>query len=89
MSETKRIMVSVPNKLLLEVDKLVKEENGNRSQFVREAIQLYILERKKRLLRERLKEGYQRMAALNLVLAEEGAGMDPLEEYEKELAEAE
>lgn len=89
MSETKRIMVSVPNKLLLEVDKLVKEESGNRSQFVREAIQLYILERKKRLLRERLKEGYQRMAALNLVLAEEGAGMDPLEEYEKELAEAE
>ncbi len=89
MSETKRIMVSVPNKLLLEVDKLVKEENGNRSQFVREAIQHYILERKKRLLRERLKEGYQRMAALNLVLAEEGAGMDPLEEYEKELAEAE
>ncbi|NLY10243.1 MAG: ribbon-helix-helix protein, CopG family [Firmicutes bacterium] len=82
-------MVSVPNKLLLEVDKLVKEENGNRSQFVREAIQHYILERKKRLLRERLKEGYQRMAALNLVLAEEGAGMDPLEEYEKELAEAE
>lgn len=89
MTRTKRIMISVPNKLLKEVDKAVKEDNGNRSQFIREAIQMYVLERKKCVLREKLKDGYQRMAALNLVLAEEGSDEILLDNYERELAEAE
>lgn len=89
MAETKRIMISLPHKLLAEVDRIVEEENGNRSQFVREAMQMYILERKKQILREKLKEGYQRMAALNLLLAEEGTDDELLEKYERQLAEAE
>ena len=89
MAETKRIMISLPDKLLCEVDRIVEEENGNRSQFVREAMQMYILERKKEVLREKLKDGYQRMAALNLVLAEEGSDEELLDHYERQLAEAE
>ncbi len=89
MSQTKRIMISLPNRLLEEVDRVVQEENGNRSQFVREAMQMYVLERKKQDLREKLKDGYQRMAALNLVLAEEGSDEKLLDHYERQLAEAE
>lgn len=89
MSQTKRIMVSVPNKLLQEVDRAVQEDKINRSQFVREAMQLYIRERKKSALRNELKDGYQRMAALNLILAEEGSDDKLLDQYESQLAEAE
>lgn len=89
MSQTKRIMVSVPNKLLQEVDQAVKEEHGNRSQFIREAMQMYVLERKRIALREKLKTGYQSMAALNLLIAEEGADEKLLDQYERQLAEAE
>lgn len=89
VAETRRIMISLSQKLLNEVDRLAQEENVNRSQFVREAMQMYILERRKKALRERLKEGYQRMAAINLVLAEEGSDEELLDKYERQLAEAE
>ncbi len=89
MAQTKRIVVSLPKNLLQEVDRVVQEENSNRSQFVRDAMQMYILEHRKEVLRERLKNGYQKMAALNLVLAEEGSDEQLLDHYERQLAEAE
>ncbi len=89
MAGSKRIMVSLPNKLLSEVDKIVREQNCSRSQCVQEAMQMYVMDRKKEILREELKEGYQSMAALNLVLAEEGPDEDSLSYYERQLAEAE
>lgn len=89
MAQTKRIMISIPNKLLQEVDRVVKEENGNRSQFIREAIKMYICEKNRLNLREQLKNGYQRMAAINLLLAEEANDEKLLEKYERKLAEAE
>ena len=51
MAQTKRIMISVPNKLLEEVDQVVQESNGNRSQFIREAVHWYILHKKRAVLR--------------------------------------
>ncbi len=47
MAETKRIMVSLPNSLLEEVDFIVSMEKKNRSEFVKEAMKLYIREKKK------------------------------------------
>jgi len=82
-------MISVPNRLLEEVDRVVKEENGNRSQIIGEAVKMYILERKRLSLREELKDGYQTMAAINLRLAEEGTDEQLLDQYESQLAEAE
>lgn len=82
-------MISVPNKLLKEVDRVVKEENGDRSQIISEAVKVYILERKRLNLREKLKDGYQIMAAINLKLAEEGTDEQLLAQYESQLAEAE
>ena len=89
VADTKRIMIYVPEHLLVEVDAIVREERINRSEFVREAMKMYIIERRKKVLRERLIEGYQLMADLNLLLAEEGTDDESLEYYERQLAEAE
>lgn len=71
MSQVKRIMISLPDSLLAEVDGIVAAEQLNRSEFIREAMKLYIAERKRRLLREQMKKGYLEMANINLALAVE------------------
>ncbi|MFA5535855.1 MAG: ribbon-helix-helix protein, CopG family [Bacillota bacterium] len=71
MSGVKRIMISIPEQLLEEVDGLVSMEKRNRSEFIREATKLYIAEKKRRRLRDQMKQGYQEMAQINLKLATE------------------
>ncbi len=71
MAETKRIMISLPNNLLSEVDGIVAMEKRTRSEFIREAMKLYLQERKKRQIREKMQRGYQEMAKLNLALSRE------------------
>jgi len=71
VSQVKRIMISLPDSLLAEVDGIVAAEQLNRSEFIREAMKLYIAERKRRLLREQMKTGYIEMAKINLSLAVE------------------
>ena len=71
LSETKRIMISVPNRLLQEVDGIVERENSNRSEFIRQAMKLYLTERKKRHIRETMQKGYLEMANINLHIASE------------------
>ena len=62
-------MISLPDSLLAEVDDIVEAERVNRSEFIREAMKLYIAERKRQILREQMKKGYLEMARLNLALA--------------------
>jgi len=64
-------MISLPQNLLSEVDGVVELEKRTRSEFIREAMKLYLQERKKRQIRERMQEGYMEMARLNLTLANE------------------
>ncbi|CEP69254.1 Ribbon-helix-helix [Moorella glycerini] len=71
MPGVKRIMISLPESLLAEVDGLATLERRNRSEFIREAMKLYITERKRRNIREQMKRGYQEMASINLALAVE------------------
>lgn len=71
MAEVKRIMISLPDNLLQEVDGIVADEKLNRSEFIREAMKLYIQERKRRTIREKMKKGYAEMAKINLGLASE------------------
>ncbi|WP_107728638.1 CopG family ribbon-helix-helix protein [Desmospora activa] len=71
LSETKRIMISLPQHLLQEVDGLVEKENSNRSELVRQAMKMYLHERKKRLIREMMQQGYMEMAKINLNIASE------------------
>ncbi len=46
LQNTKRIMISLPDHLLQEVDGIVAMENSNRSEFIRQAMKLYVGERK-------------------------------------------
>jgi len=71
LAETKRIMISLPHNLLEEVDGIVASEKRTRSDFIREAMRLYLMEREKRQIRERMQRGYMEMAKLNLRLANE------------------
>jgi CopG family transcriptional regulator/antitoxin EndoAI len=77
MASSKRIVVSVPDSLLREVDGLVAMERWNRSALVREAVRIYVEERKKRDMRQQMKRGYREMARINLTLAEEGPLFEP------------
>ncbi|SDZ36675.1 transcriptional regulator, CopG family [Proteiniborus ethanoligenes] len=76
MAETKRIMISLPNSLLEEVDDIVSMESKNRSEFIREAMKLYLRERKKIQIKEKMKNGYREMSQINLYLAEMGLEED-------------
>ncbi len=68
---TKRIMISLPDQLLREVDGIVELEKSNRSELIRQAMRLYLGERKKRTLRESMQRGYMEMAKINLHIASE------------------
>ncbi|WP_028309726.1 ribbon-helix-helix protein, CopG family [Desulfitibacter alkalitolerans] len=89
MSRVKRIMISIPENLLKEVDGLANREKRNRSEFIREAMKLYISEQNKRNIREQMKKGYQEMAQINLCLAVENYEVEneAQEYYEEKLAE--
>jgi len=89
MAGVKKVMVSLPDSLLKEVDGILAKENKNRSEFIREAMKLYLMERRKKEIREHLKRGYIQMAQLNLQLAEEGLAADEadLREYEQRVLE--
>lgn len=76
MAETKKIMVSIPNSLLEEVDFIVSTEKKNRNEFVKEAMKLYIREKRRLDVCERLKCGYVEMSQINLALAESGLEQD-------------
>ncbi|MCR3921704.1 MAG: ribbon-helix-helix protein, CopG family [Firmicutes bacterium] len=64
-------MISLPHNLLEEVDGIVASEKRSRSDFIREAMRLYLSEREKQQIRERMQRGYTEMAKLNLRLANE------------------
>ena len=76
MAELRRIMISIPNNLLQEVDGIVAMEKLSRSQFVREAMRQYLEERRRKAARDMMRRGYEEMAAINLLLAEEGLAVD-------------
>ncbi len=91
MAESRKILISLPEQLLKEVDSIVSIEKTNRSEFVRRTIQLYIRERRKIEVRDRLKKVYQEMAEINIKLSEIWfeADNDLQKKYEKRLGELE
>jgi CopG family transcriptional regulator / antitoxin EndoAI len=77
-SATTEILVRLPQNLVSELDVIVKQENGNRSEFIHQATKMYLRERKKRHIRESMRRGYMEMAKINLNIASEAF----LAEYE-------
>ncbi len=76
MAQVRRVMISIPEYLLSEIDCIAAAENLNRSEFVRAAMILYINERKRRQLREQMIKGYLEMANINLEMAIEHYGLE-------------
>lgn len=82
-------MVSLPETLLEEIDGIVSLEKGSRSELIREVMFLYLSERKRKVLREQMKQGYKEMAQINLRLALESVPVESelLWSQEKKVAE--
>lgn len=76
MSNLKKIIVSLPEPLLLQTDYVLAEERKNRSELIREALVLYLSERRKKGIREQMERGYLEMGEINLTLSEEGLNSD-------------
>ncbi|MCF6093758.1 ribbon-helix-helix protein, CopG family [Microaerobacter geothermalis] len=64
-------MISLPQNLLQEVDGLAAKEKSNRSELIRQAMKMYLRERKKKFIRETMQKGYMEMANINLNIASE------------------
>lgn len=77
---TQEIVIQLPQQLISELDVILKQENGNRNEFICQATKLYLRERKKRQIRESMRRGYMEMAKINLNIASEAF----LAEYEAE-----
>jgi CopG family transcriptional regulator/antitoxin EndoAI len=91
LAESRKIQISLPEQLLKEVDSIVSMEKTNRSEFVRRTIRLYIRERRRIEVRDKLKRGYQEMAEINIRLSEIwfDADNDLQLKYEERLRELE
>ena len=91
LAQYKKILISVPDNLLQEIDNLVSNEKTNRSMLVRKAVSLYIREKHRVELRDKMRRGYEEMAEINLGLAEVclGADNDQQSIYEERLGEME
>ena len=71
MADVKKVLITLPESLLSEVDYLASMDNKNRSEFIREAMQHYLQERKRLALRAQLIQGYSEMAGINADISEE------------------
>lgn len=91
MGQYKKILISIPDNLLEELDNMVSNQKTNRSMLVREAMVFYIKEKHKLELRDKMKMGYEEMAEINLKLAEDclSADNDQQRRYEDRLEEME
>ncbi|SDZ13177.1 CopG family transcriptional regulator / antitoxin EndoAI [Evansella caseinilytica] len=68
---TKKIMVSLPQDLVNELDGLQEQQNVNRSEIIHQATRMYLQEQKKQQIRETMQQGYMEMAKINLNIATE------------------
>ena len=65
-----KIVFTLPEGILSEVDKIIQMENSNREDFAKAAFQFYITQKKN--LKETMIKGYKEMGRINLSLAELG-----------------
>ena len=67
-----KIVFTLPEGILSEVDKIIQMEDSNREDFAKAAFQFYITQKKKLNLKETMIKGYKEMGRINLSLAELG-----------------
>lgn len=71
MAENKKILISIPENLLKELDNAVSLEGNNRSDFIRKSIRFYLIEKRKIEIRNKMKLGYLEMSSINKNITEE------------------
>ena len=91
LSKSKKIKIELPEYLIEEIELYCQQNNEKKSQFLSQAVKLYLRERKKEEVRSHLKDGYKKMAGLNQQLADEGLSSDCYSYlcYEQRLVECE
>ncbi|MBU3189394.1 CopG family transcriptional regulator [Clostridium bowmanii] len=90
MSTSKKLVVNLSEKLYIEFNKALEKDSKKRSEFFREAVILYIEEKKRLSYIDEMKQGYLEMAELNLEIAGMGFEIDikDFKEYEVKLSES-
>ncbi|MGK0466800.1 CopG family transcriptional regulator [Clostridium sp.] len=90
MPTSKKLVVNISETLNVEFNKALQKDCKKRSEFIREAIILYIEEKKKNSYIDEMKRGYLEMAELNLEIADMGFEIDikDFKEYEVKLSES-
>ncbi|MGH4119407.1 CopG family transcriptional regulator [Clostridium sp.] len=90
MPTSKKLVVNLSETLNIEFNKALQKDCKKRSEFIREAIILYIEEKKKNSYIDEMKRGYLEMAELNLEIADMGFEIDikDFKEYEVKLSES-
>lgn len=73
MAENKKVLITIPENLLKELDATARLEKKSRSDFVRQAVKLYLKEKRKIEIREKMKAGYLEMSRINTSITEEGS----------------
>lgn len=71
LAENKKILISIPEKLLKELDVASKNDNTTRSDFIRKSIRFYLIEKRKIEIREKMRAGYLEMSNINKSITEE------------------
>ncbi|MBO8157347.1 MAG: antitoxin [Bacillaceae bacterium] len=70
MSESSQeIVIKLPQRILEEIDGLVKYEKVDRSDLICQATEKYLRDKKKSHIRESMRRGYLEMANINLNIA--------------------
>ncbi len=69
MAEQKKILVSLPESFLAEIDACARMELVSRSELVRRALQNYLEMRRRETIRHRMETGYAEMGEINLEIA--------------------
>lgn len=90
MSSSKKLVVNLSESLNNEFNKALEQDCKKRSEFIREAIILYIEEKKRLSLIDQMRKGYMEMAQLNVEISEMGFAkdIDELKKYEAKLSES-
>jgi CopG family transcriptional regulator/antitoxin EndoAI len=89
---SQKITVSLPSKLVEEIDEVIKFEMKDFSDFMNEAARFYLLRQRQRLeMKNEMIAGYSEMASINLTLAEMGLAVDmsSLATYEGKMSKGE
>lgn len=91
MSHNKKILISLPDNLISEIDILATAGKIDRNKLLQEAVKGYVARHKGALVAEDLKRGYEEMADINIEIAEFCLEGDNIQQqhYEEKLAECE